>query len=566
MPAPETIDAFLELGYKSGLLEAKAIEAYRQAPSAGVSPETAKQFADALVRDGLLSHFQAEKLLEGRWGGFLIAGKYRVIQPLGQGGMGCVYLCEHTRMKRRVELKVLTRSQAKDRAAVERFYLEARAVAALDHPNIIRAHDVDHDGELHFIVLEYVDGTNLHDIVRKHGAMNVIRAAHYIRQAALGLQHAHEAGLVHRDIKPGNLLLDRNGTVKLLDMGLARFFREEMAPMLRDQEVGNALGTAEYLAPEQVDDSMVDIRADLYSLGVTMYYMLAGKSPFQQGTMAQKLIWQQVRQPKRIRELRPEVPEELARTLEKMMAKEVRDRFQTPLEVIEALSPWTQTMIAPPPEEEMPPREIGERGPGSGPRGAGSWPTPREVVGPATPGARIRPASSQPPAVVPKTPRVGIGPHAGPMAAAPAAAAPPSGATSASFLDLTAPSPAIPASPRLAPLSPAPIPLADGPDQASAEPPSTSAVPVPPVISHDSLPDLVTEEDLLLSAKVEVPPAPWSLPKPVPRTFTRPVRKPPLKPKPKADHDPTGTKVFIFGAVLCALGVLSLVGWLLFGR
>src|SRR5262249_3190760 len=185
---------------------------------------------------------------------------------------------------------------------VERFYLEARAIAALDHPNIVRAHDVDNDGKLHFIVLEYVDGNNLHDIVRKHGPLSPLRAAHYIQQAAAGLQHAHEAGLVHRDIKPGNLLLDRSGTVKLLDMGLARFFHEELDARLKNQEVGNTLGTAEYVAPEQVDYSLVDIRADIYSLGASFYYCLTGVSPFPQAkTLQEKLTFQQVRRPKPVR-------------------------------------------------------------------------------------------------------------------------------------------------------------------------------------------------------------------------------------------------------------------------
>src|SRR5436190_17471598 len=249
MRAPATVEDFLTLGYKSGLLEPATFSAYREAlPAAQVT--NARQLAQALVRDGLLTRFQAERLLEGKWRGFLISGKYRLLQKLGAGGMGSVYLCEHMRMRRRVALKVLPLAQAGEPAAVERFNLEARAVAALDHPNIVRAHDIDvhTDGgtTLHFLVLEYVDGNNLHDIVRKHGALSPLRAAHYIRQAAQGLEHAHEAGLVHRDIKPGNLLLDRNGVVKLLDMGLARFFHEKMDPLLLNQEVGNTLGTAEY--------------------------------------------------------------------------------------------------------------------------------------------------------------------------------------------------------------------------------------------------------------------------------------------------------------------------------
>src|SRR5262249_34966692 len=158
-------------------------------------------------------------------------------------------------MRRRVALKVLPNNHATDPAALERFYREARAVAALDHPNIVRAHDIDHDeNNLHFIVMEYVDGSSLQDIIRRHGPMDVTRAAHHIRQAAQGLQHAHEAGLVHRDIKPGNLILDRTGTLKILDMGLARFFHDQNDELTRQYDSQSVLGTADYLAPEQVGD------------------------------------------------------------------------------------------------------------------------------------------------------------------------------------------------------------------------------------------------------------------------------------------------------------------------
>ena len=185
--------------------------------------------------------------------------------------------------------------------------------------------------------------------------MDVTRAAHYMRQAALGLQHAHEtAGLVHRDIKPGNILIDRTGVVKILDMGLARFFHDEEDVLTRKYDE-NVLGTADYLAPEQALDSHgVDIRADIYSLGATFYFCLTGRTPFAEGTTAQKLIWHQTRQPKPIRLIRPEVPEGLVALVEKMMAKDLAQRPQTPQAVADALASWTTTPIGPPPQEEMP--------------------------------------------------------------------------------------------------------------------------------------------------------------------------------------------------------------------
>src|SRR5207247_730125 len=212
-------------------------------------------------------NFQAEQFLAGKWRRFTL-GKYKVLERLGAGGMGSVYLCEHKLMRRRVAVKVLPTAKAADPASLERFYREARAVAALDHPNIIRAYDVDHEEDLHFLVMEYVDGLSLQDLVRKSGPLAPATAANYIGQAARGLQHAHEvAGLVHRDIKPGNLIVDRGGTVKILDMGLARFFNDQ-DDMLTQKYDENVLGTADYLAPEQALDSHnVDIRADVYSLG-----------------------------------------------------------------------------------------------------------------------------------------------------------------------------------------------------------------------------------------------------------------------------------------------------------
>jgi serine/threonine protein kinase len=356
MPVPTTIDAFLELGYRSRLFDKTAVAAFcAQLGPNGSQPQTPQQLAEALIRGGMLTNFQAEKLLSGRWRGFEISGKYRLLERLGAGGMGAVYLCEHILMGRRVALKVLPIAQAEDDASLKRFYREAKAVARLDHPNIVRAHDIDHEDKLHFLVLEFIDGVNLHEFVKKNGTLAPARAAHYIRQAAFGLQHAYQAGLVHRDIKPGNILLDRQGLVKLLDMGLARFFDDDGTAFAKTHEQGYSIGTADYMAPEQTLDYRVDIRADIYSLGGTLYYLLVGKSPFQDGTLPQKMIWHQVRQPKPVRALRPDVPEDLARVLDKMIAKEPERRYQTPAEVSAALAEVIREAIPAPTAEEMPP-------------------------------------------------------------------------------------------------------------------------------------------------------------------------------------------------------------------
>ncbi|HYT90720.1 MAG TPA: protein kinase, partial [Gemmataceae bacterium] len=214
--------------------------------------------------------------------------------------------------------------------------------------------DIDQDETLHFLVMEYVDGASLQEIIKRSGPLNPVRAAHYISQAAIGLAHAHKEGLVHRDIKPGNILVDRNGVVKILDMGLARFFYDE-EDMLTKKYDENVLGTADYLAPEQALDShSVDIRADIYSLGATFYFILTDRTPFGEGTTAQKLIWHQTRQPKPLTQVRKDVPAGLVAIIEKMMAKDPSQRYQTPSAVAEALTPWTGGTIDLPTEQEMP--------------------------------------------------------------------------------------------------------------------------------------------------------------------------------------------------------------------
>jgi serine/threonine protein kinase len=373
MSPPPTGAAFLELTVKSGLLDAKQLQAYlQQRGAAGALPGGPRALANVLVRDGLLTRFQAEQLLLGRWRHFVIAGKYRVLGPLGSGGMGQVYLAEHRVMQRRVALKVLP-GRSTDPVTLERFRREGRAVAALDHPNIVRAHDIDHDGALHFLVLEYVDGSTLYTIINKWGPMDPLRAAHYVRQAALGLQHAHEAGLVHRDIKPSNLLLDRAGTVKVLDLGLVRFFHDQ-SDDLSQWHAGSPVGTLEYMAPEQALNSHeVDIRSDIYGLGATFYCLLAGHGPFRGRASSGMPRHHPAEQPRPIREIRPDVPEGLAAVLDRMMARERAERYQTPAEVAAALGPWTQTPIPPPPPQEMPLLLAPAQGP-SGPGGAPGLP------------------------------------------------------------------------------------------------------------------------------------------------------------------------------------------------
>jgi serine/threonine protein kinase len=357
MQAPATIEEFLAIIRKSGLVEpfrlSAALEQFQTLPE---QPATPTDMARLMVRYGVLTKFQGEQLLGGKWRGFNL-GKYTLLEWLGSGGMGYVYLAEHKYMRRLVALKVLPVALAKERWFLECFYREAQSVAALDHPNIVRAHDIDNEGDLHFLVMEYVDGSSLQKIVGRNGPMNPLRAAHYIRQTALALHHAHEVGMVHRDVKPANLLLDRRGVIKVLDMGLAYFARIKEAESLAARElIKRMVGTDDYLAPEQIMDSdAVDIRADIYSLGCTLYFLLTRKSPFEDAAASrQKLIGHMIQDPQPVSELRSDVPEPLQRVLEKMMAKSPWDRYQTPAELAQALTPLAQTPIPFPPAVEMP--------------------------------------------------------------------------------------------------------------------------------------------------------------------------------------------------------------------
>ena len=354
MTASTSTETFLDLVRKSGAVDPRRLDTFMaRQPS---PPDDPKALADLLIQNGLITKYHAEPLLKGKLQRFLLSSKYRVLDRLGAGGMASVFLCEHKVMRRRVAIKVLPPNLANNASAVDRFHREARAAASLHHPNIVGAHDVDVDGNFHFLVTEYVEGRNLHEMIRLNGTLSPERAAHYISQAALGLQHAHERGMVHRDIKPANLLLDRTGTVKLLDMGLALLFHEEDDGLTKEHDASSILGTAEFLAPEQAMDShAVDIRADIYSLGMTLYFLLTGKTPFSEGgTTAQKIIWHQIRPPKPVTEYRPDVPEELSEVIDRMLAKSPDDRPQTPMDVAIALQPWTSQPIAPPAESEMP--------------------------------------------------------------------------------------------------------------------------------------------------------------------------------------------------------------------
>jgi tRNA A-37 threonylcarbamoyl transferase component Bud32 len=276
--------------------------------------------------------------------------RYRVVRLVGQGGMGAVYEAEHLVMQRAVALKVIRSAYTAQAGAVERFRREARVAARLSHPNIVAAFDAEHVGDMHFLVMEYVEGTTLARLVKERGPLPVREACEYVRQAALGLQHAHERGLVHRDVKPGNLMLTPDGTVKVVDFGLAALAPEGGAGGLTETDA--LMGTPDYMAPEQAEDARTaDIRADVYSLGCTLYYLLTGRIPYPAPTLVQKILAHREQALPSLRQTRPEVPRELAGVMARMLAKKPADRYQTPAEVAAALTPFAQPPAAQPPRQ-----------------------------------------------------------------------------------------------------------------------------------------------------------------------------------------------------------------------
>lgn len=267
---------------------------------------------------------------------------YELGDQIGAGGMGTVLRAKHLWLNRTVAIKFISPQVLQNNEAVERFRHECRAIGALDHPNIVRATDAGEVEDLHYLVTEFVAGDDLAALVTRGGRLEVADACEAIRQAALGLQHAHDHGLVHRDVKPSNLLLDQTGTIKLLDFGLARM----LAGQTTLTSTGQVLGTLDFLAPEQASDARsADPRSDQYSLGCTLYFLLAGAPPFSgpaYDSAASKLKAHLIDQPRPVTELRRKLPLALVAVLERMMAKSPADRFASVHDAALALEPLCQ--------------------------------------------------------------------------------------------------------------------------------------------------------------------------------------------------------------------------------
>ncbi|MCL4202843.1 MAG: serine/threonine protein kinase [Pirellulaceae bacterium] len=306
--------------------------------------------------------------------------RYEILALIGRGGMGDVYKAQHRVMNRPVALKVIRPELVRSDAAVKRFQREVQAAARLHHANIVTAHDAEQAGSLHFLVMEFVEGVNLDEVIRRRGALPVAEACEIIRQVALGLQHAHEHGMVHRDIKPHNLMatagrtsspssMQKNGgspdafpTVKILDFGLSNLASEAAASDMSDENAdpkapgdgekltlaGTMMGTPDFIAPEQARDAhAADIRSDIYSLGCTFYTLLTGKPPFPEGSVLEKIKAHAGQAPPPLAEFRDDVPSEVEAILLKMMAKDPAERFQTPVHVSQTLAEYSRLSSKP---------------------------------------------------------------------------------------------------------------------------------------------------------------------------------------------------------------------------
>ena len=340
MQAPETSAQFFELLEKSGLLSGENIR--RAAEKLHLSADLdARSVAARLSSERILTPFQSERILEGRYRGLVIDG-YRVREVLGFGGMGCVFIAEEPGSDRKVALKVLSTEHALDAGMLARMKLEAAAGMRLNHPGIIRTHRLASTGAVHYLVMDLVRGISLHEIVALRGPLKFGIACDIGMQAATALHAAHQAGIIHRDIKPANFLLENDGTVRVLDFGLAMIEDSAEDEFSLSMVFGHdCLGTPDYISPEQsLDSRRVDARADVYSLGATLYVAFTARVPFPDKSNKAKLEAQRTREPKSICEWRPEIPAEVGAVIQKMMAKDPADRYQTAAEAAEALRPF----------------------------------------------------------------------------------------------------------------------------------------------------------------------------------------------------------------------------------
>ena len=336
-----TEEQFVESLVQSGLMSTGEVWSFRQSLPPDSCGGSAHQFARELIKQGKLTPYQAATIDQGKLKD-LVLGEYTILDEVGAGGMGRVFKARHRTMERIVAIKVLSSRTMDLPEAVSRFRQEVKAAAQLMHPNIVTAHDAGECNGVHYLVMEYVEGSDLAKVVKEQGPVPVAQSVDYATQTAQGLEYAHDRGIIHRDIKPANLLVDTGGTVKISDLGLARLAQvagqdqtESCQPLTSSQHV---MGTCDFMSPEQVSDAhSADRPADIYSLGCTLHFLLTGRPPYRRETVMDTLLAHREAEIPSLREACPDVPETLDAIFQKMLAKTQEDRQQSMTEVIAEL-------------------------------------------------------------------------------------------------------------------------------------------------------------------------------------------------------------------------------------
>ncbi|AMV39429.1 serine/threonine-protein kinase [Planctomyces sp. SH-PL62] len=325
----------------SGVLSERMFEEISSRVDSGEYPADPNGLAERLVRDRLLTAYQARRLLANKAYGMLV-GRYVILDRIGAGSMGRVYKAHHQMMDRVVALKIIAPELSCNDRVVARFQREMKLVGRLDHPNVVRAYDADRANRVLYIVMEYVNGESLGDRLKRSGPIPAAEMIDYAAQAALGLAHAHEQGMVHRDVKPSNILLSEDKKVKILDLGLGVLMEADEGATFATAD-GIAVGTVDYMSPEQALGRDVDGRSDVFSLGCAMYHLMTGKLAFPGESPIDRLGRRINNRHVPITDHLPDFPAAAQRVLDKLMAFKPQDRFQDASEAAEAL----QSLIRP---------------------------------------------------------------------------------------------------------------------------------------------------------------------------------------------------------------------------
>jgi serine/threonine protein kinase len=334
------VDAFVRTVLRSGLLPREQLQVTLRTVPLDARANV-RQVADHLIRHGRLTPFQAQKLLQGVSIG-LVIGPYQLEAILGRGGMGNVYLARDTRSSTHVALKVLPPKRAREEVRqLARFLREKDLAQKVRHPHLALTLEVGESNGIHYIAMEYIPGQTLYRLVSKEGALMPQRAAHLFTEVALALDAAHERGLIHRDMKPSNIMVTPRDHAKVLDLGLAYMTGEEVEDVEVVGGKGYVVGSIDYMAPEQTRDATgIDARADIYAVGCCLYFALSGKPPFPTGGLREKVLAHRQQEPEPIRALNPTIPEGFAQVIQRTLAKDPAQRHASAGELAQDLERW----------------------------------------------------------------------------------------------------------------------------------------------------------------------------------------------------------------------------------